>query len=241
MSNPHRFPSLFRFLSARPRRTIAASVGALVLVTLAACDRGRLEVRTFELSHLGSGEALELIRPYVYTERRNAPGAATTIDGALSVRELPENLERIAAVLAEFDEARRDVELYFQLIEADGFSGSDPRIADVEAELREVFQFQGYRLVAEAFALASDGSELLQRMRAADTMYAITGRVFATTPSSVVLDEITLWDEAGSDQHLRTTVTLQRGQTLVLGASPKPGSSATLLLTVRAEDGAASE
>lgn len=35
---------------------------------------------------------------------------------------------------------------------------------------------------------------------------------------------------------LRTTVNTRPGQTLVLGASPKSGSSATLLLTVHAEE-----
>lgn len=44
----------------------------------------------------------------------------------------------------------QNVLLTFHLVEADGFTGDDPEIRDVVTELRKLFNFQGYRLLATA-------------------------------------------------------------------------------------------
>ena len=155
--------------------------------------------------------------------------------GAISVRETSDNLDEIARVLAEFDKVRADVPLHFQLIEADGFTGTDPRISAVEVELRKVFQFRGYRLAGEAFVTATDGSEIGQQMQGTDDVYEITGRVHWVGPGTVRLADLTLYAQS-SGHRLETTVNIRPGQTLILGSSPKDGSTATLLLTVRAEE-----
>ena len=211
---------------------------ALLLLSIAgttACQRGapELEVRTFALQHLSSDEAGALIDPYVYWGREGAEGQISATEGAISVRETPDNLERIARVLAEFDKPRPDTQLHFQLIEADGFTERDPRIATVEDELRGLFQFRGYRLAGEAFVAAANGSSLSQRMRVGDADYSIRGTVYEQSTGAIRLEDISLWSE--EDQvALETTVTVRPGQTLVLGSSPRGGSSATLFLTVRA-------
>jgi len=207
----------------------------MVLSAITACKRGApgLEVRTFSLEHLDEHEAAALIDPYVYHGREGAEGAVSQIDGALTVRETPDNLRRIADVLAEFDQPRPDTRLYFQLIEADGFTERDPRIAAVEDELRGLFQFRGYRLAGEAFVSASNGSNISQGMRVGDINYSIRGTVREHATGSIRLEDISLWSQ--EDQvALETTVTVVPGQTLVLGSSPRGGSSATLFLTVRA-------
>lgn len=210
---------------------------ALSAVSLGACDTSpKLEVRTFRLENLRSHEAVPLIDPYVYGEREGAPGSLSGIEGAITVRETRDNLDQIARVLAEFDQARPDLRLHFQLIEADGFTDSDPRIAEVEDELRKLFQFRGYRLAAEAFVSATDGSEIRQGMNATDGIYEISGDVYRVAPGVMRLEGISLWAENG--QGLETTVNIRPGQTIVLGSSPKEGSTATLFLTVRAEEAA---
>ena len=137
-------------------------------------------------------------------------------------------------MLAEFDKMQPDVTLHFQLIEADGFTDSDPRISAVEVELRKVFQFGGYRLAGEAFMTATDGSHIAQVMQGTDDVYQISAQVHWIRPGTVRLEDVRLYGE-NSGHGLETTVNIRPGQTLILGSSPKAGSTATLLLTVRAE------
>lgn len=217
-----------------PRRALAAALLALPGLGAACSATPELEVRTFELEHRSGYEAGELIRPYVYDTRERAEGAISMVDRAITVRETRDNLEQIARALAEFDQALPDTRLHFQLIEADGFTESDARIADVEDELRKVFQFRGYRLAGEAIVAVTSGSEVEQRLRAVDGMYMITGEIDQVSPTGLRVREATLWSEA-SGQVLRTTVNIRPGQTLVLGSTPKEGSTATLLLALRAE------
>ena len=217
-----------------PRRALATALLALPTLGAACSATPDLEVRTFELEHRSGHEAGELIRPYVYDDREGAPGTVSMVDRAITVRETRDNLEQIARALADFDQPFPDTRLRFQLIEADGFTESDPRIADVEDELRKVFQFRGYRLAGEAIVAVTSGSEVEQRLRTEDGMYLITGEIDQISPTGLRVREAALWSEA-SGQVLRTTVNIRPGQTLVLGTSPKEGSTATLLLALRAE------
>ena len=199
----------------------------------------RLETRTFRLAHLRPPEAVALIDPYVYGARDRDPGVVSGIEGAITVRETRDNLEQIERVLAEFDQPRPDIRLRFQLIEADGFTDSDPRIAAVEGELRKLFQFVGYRLAGEATITTADGTDMSQHLTAADGMFLVTGSVYRTDPTLIRLEEIVLWEDG--ERRLQTTINIRPGQTIVLGSSPKRGSSATLFLTVRAEEVSAGE
>lgn len=209
---------------------------ALTLFTLAACDRApELDVRTFPIEHLGYDEVLALVSPYVYENRPDAGGTFSASGRAVTVRETPDNLDRIAEVLADHDVDRPEIRLLFQLIEADGFTDADPRIADVVTELRSVFQFRGYRLAGESMVTVTDHSEVEQQLRAADGVYLVTAGAERANASSIRLVDVTLWQGPGTPV-LKTTVNVRPGQTLVLGSSPRSGSSATLLLTVRAEE-----
>jgi hypothetical protein len=214
-------------------RTLAL---AGTLGTLAACRPDpSLETQTFRVNTLQPHEVAELIAPYVDGNREGAPGAVSVIDGALTVRETADNLSRIERVLAEFDRPRPDMRLHFQLIEADGFTDSDPRIADVEDQLRQLFQFRGYRLAGEATVTATDRAEIVQALRASDGMYEIQSNVYRIGGGQTRLEGVRLVSENGF--HLETSVNIRAGQTIVLGSAPKEGSSATLFLTVRAEQG----
>ncbi len=207
------------------------------LVLLAACQRSpQLDTRTFNLEHIEQYRAAALVEPYVYGAREGSPGAISVIDGAISVRETPDNLDKIARVLAEYDQPRPDVQLHFQLIEADGFTDSDERIAAVETELRQIFRFAGYRLAGEAFVTATDASEVQLGLVGSGNRYQINARTHWARGNMIRLEvEVTL-HEAQQGPRLQTTVNIRPGQTLVLGSSPKLGDTATLLLTVHAEE-----
>jgi len=209
------------------------------LLTVAACGGPRLDTRTFQLKYLDGGEAAALLSPYVFSDRKDAPGQMNHVRGSITVRETPDNLEKIARVLAEYDRPKPSVRLNFQIIQADGAPTKDPAIADVEAELRKLFRFRGYRLVAEAVAGGMEGSEVRQIVSGVGGPYIITANIFdargAGDSGSVRIKAELFVDRYGNV--LNTAVTLRPGQTAVLGNAQMGEKSGlgTLILTVRPE------
>lgn len=221
-------------------RTGALWAGATLLASaaLAGCGSGPgLETRTFELAHLEPMEAVEMVAPYVYTDRSEAPGVVSHFPGGITVRETPDNLAKIERVLGRFDRAKPAVRLHFQIIEADGVTERDPRIADVESALRELFRFDGYRLVTEAQMGAVEGSSSMQALRQEGTEYgirAVVQRIRAGGERGTVELHVALFSDRVGEV-ITTSMSVPVGQTVVLGsAQPEPGQRA-LILTVRPE------
>lgn len=204
--------------------------------TLAACGGPRLDTRTFQLKNLRGNEAERLLAPYVFTDRKEAPGAMSETGDAITVRETPDNLEKIARVLAQYDQPKPSVQLHFQIILADGFAGSDPAIAQVEATLRKLFRFKGYHLAAEAVAGGMEGSTISQTVSGLGGPYRIRANIFEVRPGqdsgSVGMRAELMGPGPGG---LETTVTLRPGQTAVLGNTQMNEKSGTVILTVRPE------
>jgi len=178
------------------------------------------------------------VDPYVYGEREGNPGSLSAIGGAITVRETPENLERIARVLEEFDQPRPDLRLHFQVIEADGFDDRDAAIAEVVTELEKIFRFQGYRLMGEAVVTAADGGWFQQALMGTAESWRIEGTLFRLSGQGMRLDGIQLIRAVdGGEIQLQTSATVRVGQTLVLGSTPRSeGSRAGVILTVRVEE-----
>lgn len=217
-------------------RAIPTSVLLASMAVSSACQQPQLETRTIVLEHLSGLEAIELVSPYVYGERQSrdgGPGTISATTNALTVRETPENLDRIERTLVAMDEPRPDVRLRFQLVEADGWTERDARIARVEEELRRIFQFGGYRLAAETVVTAAEGSEVSQTLAVGDQRFELSARVRRRGRETVRLDDVSLRSFEG--EHLRTTVNVRPGQTIVLGSSPRSDDRPTLLLAVTAE------
>lgn len=224
-----------------PRTHRTTPVVILMLTALAGCGSGQveLETRTFELEHLSANEAQRIVEPYVYGDREGAPGAMSRADRLLSVRETQDNLARIERVLDQYDRPRGPeggLTLHFQLVEADGFDGTDVEIADVEEELRGLFRFEGYRLAASGVLTVDGryGSFTQSLSGAADDRYSVTGSLGGTgSGDRVYFDEIMLF----SDDHgplFETSVTIRPGQTLVLGSAGVPDREGAVILVVRA-------
>jgi hypothetical protein len=207
------------------------------LVFFYACGGGPdLDTRTFELQYLEPGEAVEMVTPYVYADREESPGVVRAFSGGLTVRETADNLDRIARVLAEYDRAKPGVRLIFQIIEADGPGEPDPRISDVEAALRELFRFEGYRLVAETNMAAMEGTGSSQQLHDGMRELFIEANVHeirgTSDRASVVMSVELVLQEIGNA--ISTSMAVPVGQTVVLG-STKPIDQPTLILTVRPE------
>ena len=207
---------------------------AALALHVGGCDAGwggsetpSLETRTFALHHIEASEAANLIGPYIYAERAGAPGMVSEAQDdspAITVRETADNLDRITAVLAEFDRPiDRTLALKFQLISPNG-SEPDPEISDVVAELRRFLRFDGYSLAGETFVSLAR-SQYKQTIKTEEATYSISGIYW---PQRKSLD-IRL--RGTNVQPFETTVVIQPGKTLVLGTVV--GDNATAILVVR--------
>lgn len=207
---------------------------AAAMLLLAGCDSGP-ETRTFPLEYLQPDVAFEMIEPYV-------PGGAenmrlTERPAALTITAPGVRLEQVAQVLETYDRGRPDVQMRFQIIEADGFTGTDPAIADVQAALQDLFRFNGYRLLAEAIARAQAPGYLEQRLAAGERVFTISAnlqRVIGSDADRAVDLEITLRD-ASEGGLISTVMTVPSGQTVVVGSARARSGDNTLILVVRPE------
>lgn len=206
-----------------------------------------LETRTFTLEGVSPLEAANIIDAYVYRDRPHNPGMISADRNMLSVRETADNLDRIGRVIDQLNAGAGtapETTLHFQLVEADGASETDPRIADVEAQLRNVLRFEGYRLLGEAFVTTQAGP-IDQPIRTPDgggyriegtfgEGYEVTGNNLNVVDSNRELSlsfstRATEWvsptsRSTGKTVLLRSTVNIRDGQTIVLGSARAPGS-----------------
>jgi len=204
------------------------------VMVLGACRGGgaSLDTRTFALHYLRPPEAEAIILPYVYRDRPNAQGVISPAEASITVRETPDNLDKIARVLAEYDRPRPLIRLTAHLIQADGAAKSDSAIADVEASLRKLFRFSGYRLVEEGiFSTTEDGVVQQQLGSGAYTIEVKVHRVAGAGDSATVPLEVHLF---GRNLRFSTDVGIPVGKTAVLG-NVGEDPRGTLILTVRPE------
>lgn len=169
--------------------------------------------------------------------------AAGPLAGPANAQETEETEENIQNVL-----------LTFHLVEADGFSDDDPAISDVVAELRKLFNFEGYRLLSTSVLniglapLPRSANELegtgSQRIIPAGSDAPLTiETVISTRPYSspkavratVTLSEARVVAEFVSEQLLpllEASVTMRDGQTMVLGTGFRSADEPVLILIV---------
>jgi len=224
----------------RSRIGMAMVVGAILVLGAAGCskdDTPELETRTFEVLHLEDWVAEALVEPYVYANRQGAPGMASMVDGKLTVRETRDNLRRVEEALLEYDRPKPMVRLTFQIIEANGNAEVDPRIAEVEAALKQLFRFEGYRLLGEVMVYGTEGNQVFQEFDVPDlgesAIEAMIRDVRADSSGASVQLEMRF--HAGSRTVFGTTVRVRAGQTAVLGRTPSMTGSRNLVLVVNTE------
>ena len=239
------------------RRTICLAAGAAILVLATGCDKEgkgssdvpqevELETRTFTLTGANTEEAANVIDAYVYRDRPGNPGKISADRNLISVRETPDNLDRIARVIADLNAAGAvsgEYLLHFQLVEANGTTETDPRIADIAAELGKVLRFEGYRLLGEAF-VTTMGGPIRQTIPVPDRIrtYSIKatllpgsiltgpGRRVVSPPRELMLDLVIGTDERhpggsarrGSGTYLSSKVGVRDGQTIIIGNARTP-------------------
>jgi hypothetical protein len=151
----------------------------------------------------------------------------------------------------------QNVRLTFHIIEADGFPDTDPAIAEIVAELREIFRFSGYRLLDTSVLRASLGGDMRdgdgavftivrQRMTLAERgRFEIEAWVYQTRDPSAVRVAVRFKDEDGRSTDsgeapilIDASVTTRSGQTVVLGSGRPsgPGGAFILAMNVQIDD-----
>ena len=201
-------------------KTKTMGVLALAMLALAACDNRRgMVVRTYELHRLSYQEAETLITPYV-TEG----GMISGRNRLMTVRERPPRLDSIGAILRRYDGAPQAVSLHFQVIEAGDFAGSDSAIARVEAPLRELFRYRGYRLVGDLTVRTEEGQSFGQTQPG----LRVHGSVTEVSAGQVTLDVAV---EYGMG-NVSTSVSGAPGKTLVIGTQQAADRSGALIVAV---------
>ncbi|HUP20494.1 MAG TPA: hypothetical protein VM778_11130 [Gemmatimonadota bacterium] len=217
-------------------RRILVTVTGAALAVLAACDGPALDTRTYQLRYLPPREALSMVEPYVFRDRDDRAGTLSIAGAALTVRETPDNLAKIERMLEQFDRPQPLVMLHFQIIRANGGGDGDPAIAEVERELRRLFRFSGYELLAETRVGTMQGSGVRQIARGGGEAFFIEGGVqeVRVRPDGTTLTlELGLSTESVPNA-LRTQVTIPTGHAVVLGTA-ETESSGALIVVVRAE------
>jgi len=215
-----------------------ASACSLLLVAAALGCRGEptLDTQTFALQYIDRGTVEGLIEPYVFHDREGAAGTLSFTQNSVTVRETKDNLDRIARLLAEYDIPQPWVRLHFQIIEADGATETDERIAEVETELRKLFRFSGYSLAGEAYISGGANSAVEQGVGDDNALYHIAveiGEVRSLGDSGFVSLNVNLRGAYGGG--LMTRINAREGQTVVLGNARLARARGTTILTVRPE------
>jgi type II secretory pathway component GspD/PulD (secretin) len=204
------------------------------MLLLAACNRGgEGEIRTIPLTYLSSEDALKLVTPYLSEEI--AVSASQAGSPAIALRGPDARVNQLADLIGRFDRPVPNVQLRFQVIEANGFTSSDTAIADVEAVLRDLFRFRGYRLVAESLVRSEAPGNAMQRLVGEDgTPFEIRAqltRLLQQDTARAVTLEVQL--DAYGTAVLGTTLTVPSGQTVVVGTARSGREGNTLILVVR--------
>ena len=212
-----------------------------------------LDTRTFAVEHISPEQAQNLVTPYVFTDRPMAPGAISYSFGveAISVRETPDNLDKIARMLEHFDVAASrapSYRLHFQVVVGNGTALKDDRLALVETELRKVFRFEGYSLIGEGHVAVSVSTfELQIATNAPEPMEPsekwrmhIVGSVYGEEGDREMYLKITdlppgMATSRRTTGKIETRLGFRPGQTLVLGSMPSQDQTVFIVVHVADE------
>ncbi|MFI5233827.1 MAG: hypothetical protein ACHQSE_15115 [Gemmatimonadales bacterium] len=230
--------------------------------TLAALRRvaGELVVvKTIPLQYLSNGDAARLVAPYA------APPFGATGDAAqagvfeagnavhaITVRAPIAMFARIDSIVKANDRPPATLTLRLQVIAASDSAVHDGSIGDIDAELHNLFRFNGYRLLSQNAVWVNDGQMFSTTMRGPNgeqlTISGVVDGVRRDETRSVRLDVTLAHDARRSDMVggavqtatsrqtlLQTGLTIPIGQTVVVGSAMPGGSTPAIILTVRPE------
>lgn len=210
--------------------------------------RDPLDVRTFPLQHLSAGDAARLVAPYMQWKNTSVFDAGARVH-AITVRAPKTTLATVDSLLRAYDRAPVTLVLHFKLIAAVDSTIHDLAIAEIDATLRSMFKFGGYRLASQSSATVNENSTYDLNLAYGGTGYTLTGSLGpATGAGSNMSQQLTVRlhgmvsrpDGRGNLYNqmvsiVSTGLTVPIGQTVVVGGSAGGGDGRTLILAIRAE------
>lgn len=146
--------------------------------------------------------------------------------------------------------AATNLRLTFHLVEADGFDGVDAAIADVVDELRQIFRFNGYRLLDTSVltgVVLQDETDVVSQVLVFPDLGAleIEAWISASDAPDTARVHVRLRDtnqdgfvndrRVESPEIISVTVNVRDGQTAVLGSGRPEGSEGALILVMSAD------
>ena len=201
-----------------------------------AADMGKsLTVRTFQFKHKQADKAAAVIKPLMSPEGSMSIQPAAN---SLVVTELPVNLKKIAAALAQFDAPSQPLNLSIRLVGASRGTASeghvDPVLDDVASKLA-LLRYNVLESIGSATASGKEGEPGLVELNGyrADFKFG----EYDPASDSVKLGEFRL-SKLDGDQlspMLKTTLNLKIGQTVIIGATKQPNSNRALMIVVTAQ------
>jgi len=226
--------------------TIAANSSAQTSdtsVTLKRRGTG-MEVRQYTLRTIDTREAVSLLMPFV--PFGNGGGVWASGESVISVVGVKRTLAVADSVLQSYDHAPATLVLQFMLIAASDSAVNDPRIGEVDRELRRLLRFNGYRRLVEATSVVSERNRFTSTMSTADLgEFTVSGTVKSVSDGRV---GVAIGLHGGTTgvmmgvsvspnvrELLSTSLTVPLGQTVVLGTAAGEKGVAALILTVRPE------
>ena len=164
----------------------------------------------------------------------------------------------VASAQGETAKDFQQVRFRFYLVHADGFTEQDPEITDMVNELRQLFNFRGYRLVSTPVVnvVLEDRSGFGDRWDGSGTQRVVVGdsgmpwelsvdvRASPSSPTirvAVTLTSIVPWSIRGNarrdpvEVYLEASVTIRDGQTVVLGSTRTSAEEPVLILVLTPE------
>ncbi len=208
-------------------------------------------VKTIALQFLSNADAAKLVSPYIppgYTYAGVFEAGKAV--HAITVKAPARVLVRIDSLIKADDRPPSTVTLRLQVIAAVDSAVHDASIAELDAELHNLFRFTGYRLLSQNAVSVNEGSEFMATMRGPNGTQLVVSGTVATVrhdPARSVQVYVHLHAdpriarmvagkvETGSmpEDLLQTGLTIPMGQTVVVGSAISSNSPGAIILTVR--------
>lgn len=234
---------LLALLLAVPVCSVAQATAAVVTPKPRAAG---MEVRQYTVQTISTREAVSLLAPFVpFGEGGGVWASGSSVISVIGVKR---TLAVADSVLKVYDHAPATLVLRFMLIAATDSAVQDPRIGEVDDELRRLLKFSGYRRLAEATSVVSEQQGFTSTASTTDFgEFTIAGTLKSVSAGRV---GITIELRGGTTgmmggvpispnvrQLLSTSLTVPLGQTVVLGTAAGDKAVQALILTVRPELG----
>ncbi|HEY0144444.1 MAG TPA: secretin N-terminal domain-containing protein [Thermoanaerobaculia bacterium] len=197
-----------------------------------AADAGKkLSVQTFQFKHKPAEKAAAAIKSLLSADGSLAMQATPN---ALVITDSPENLKKIAAALAEFDQPAQAFRLSIRLVSAGrGAANEAPR---VPAELRDIapklqlLRYTQLENAGQAEVLGKEGETGLVTLGSyrADFRFG----EYDQASDSIKVSDFNLLRAADDTltPMLKTTLNLKLGQTVIIGATRQPNARALMIV-----------